>query len=160
MSDVNGMAVHIPRHIAALLDQSQRRYREVMNELIPGVLDSLTDPGLREIAGRLRGSHFRMLSVIPPDGARVTDIAEYASMTKQSAGESLGYLGSEGLIEIVADPTDRRARLTRRTALGDEMVTMANDLVAKVEKRWRRKIGADDYDAMRRALVRIATEEL
>ncbi|MCW2799665.1 MAG: MarR family transcriptional regulator [Aeromicrobium sp.] len=157
MSSVNGIPDHIPLHVVALLDRARRRYKAAMTELSGPWLASLNGEELRDAAGALSGSHFRLLSHIPPDGARVTDIAELADITKQSAGTFLVAMAECGLVETVPDLADRRTRLTRRTPLGDEMEAAVNALVAQVERRWRRSVGAKDYDALRRALIAIVT---
>src|SRR2546423_8388888 len=57
---------------------------------------------------RLRGSHMRLLSFVPPGGARVTDLAAQAFMTKQAIGEFVAALQGAGLVEVVPDQRDRR----------------------------------------------------
>jgi DNA-binding MarR family transcriptional regulator len=128
-----------------------------MTELSGPWQAGLSSQELRDAAAALGGSHFRLLSHIPPDGARVTDIAELAGITKQSAGTSLMALAEWGLVETVPDQADRRTRLTRRTPLGDEMAAAVDQLVAQVERRWRKSVGAEDYDTLRRALITIVT---
>jgi DNA-binding MarR family transcriptional regulator len=157
MSSVNGIPDHIPLHVVALLDRARRRYRAEMTELAGPWRAGLSSQELRDAAFALGGSHFRLLSHIPPDGARVTDIAEMADITKQSAGTSLMTMAGWDLVETVPDQADRRTRLTRRTPLGNEMVTAVDQLVAQVERRWHKSVGAADYDAMRRALITIVT---
>ena len=49
------------------------------------------------------------------------------------------------------------SRMIRRTAKGDEVVATTHDLWARVERRWRRKIGAERYAAFREVLIELAT---
>jgi DNA-binding MarR family transcriptional regulator len=155
MSSVNGIPDHVPPHIAALLDRARRRYRAEMGDIASIWQAGLDSEDLRNAAAALRGSHFRLLAHIPPGGARVTDIAELADITKQSTGEQLGALAKWKLVETVPQPSDRRIRLTRRTALGDEMVDAVNAMVGEVEQRWRKVVGGTEFEAMRQSLIAI-----
>jgi DNA-binding MarR family transcriptional regulator len=155
MVRVNGVPEHVPLHIAALLDRARRRYRAEIGDAVADWRADLDRNELRDAAAALHGSHFRLLAHIPPAGARVTDIAELADITKQSTGELLAALAEYELVETVSDRSDRRTRVTRRTALGDEMVHAVNALIDQVERRWRARVGAADYDRMRRALIAI-----
>lgn len=155
MSSVNGIPDdHLPLHVVALLDRARRRYRSEMADILPTWQAKLSDE-LSEVATALRGSHYRLLAHIPPGGARVTDIAELADITKQSTGELLAALAKWKLVETVPQESDRRIRLTRRTPLGDELNQAVNGLVAAVERRWRKAVGRDDYETMRRTLLAI-----
>jgi DNA-binding MarR family transcriptional regulator len=155
MSPVNGIPDdHIPLHVVALLDRARRRYRSELADILPTWQAKLSDD-LREVATALSGSHYRLLAHIPPDGARVTDIAELADITKQSTGELLSALAKWNLVETVPQDSDRRIRLTRRTPLGDDLNRAVNGLVAAVERRWRRAVGRADYETMRRTLQAI-----
>jgi DNA-binding MarR family transcriptional regulator len=155
MSSVNDRPGHIPDHIVALLDRARRRSRIEMVEIAASWPTRLADSGLAEAAAALSGSHFRLLAHIPPGGARVTDIAQLADITKQSTGELLAALAEWKLVETIPEVSDRRIRLTRRTELGDEMNKAVDDLMAEVERRWRKIVGKADYETMRRSLMTI-----
>jgi DNA-binding MarR family transcriptional regulator len=155
MSAVNGIPDHVPPHIAALLDRARRRYRAEMADVAATWQAGLDREELRNAAAALRGSHFRLLAHIPPGGARVTDIAELADITKQSTGELLSILAKWHLVETVPQASDRRIRLTRRTALGDDMVHELDRMIAEVEARFIKIIGKSEFEAMRRNLVAI-----
>ena len=53
----------------------------------------------------------RVFQRIGPGGTRLTDLAEQALITKQSAGFLVDQLERAGYVERVPDPTDARARL-------------------------------------------------
>src|SRR5919112_6440625 len=58
----------------------------------------------------------RIAARIGPHGTRVSDLAEQARVTKQSAGFLVDQLETAGYVERVPDPADGRARLVRLTA--------------------------------------------
>ena len=53
----------------------------------------------------------RIAQRLSPNGIRVTDIAEQAQVTKQTAGAMVDELERAGYVTRVPDPTDARARL-------------------------------------------------
>ncbi|MGW6201249.1 MarR family winged helix-turn-helix transcriptional regulator [Kribbella sp. NPDC055110] len=132
-------------HIAALLGLALQRIRsEILatsEERFPG----------------LRVSHYRLLDLIPPDGARITDLAEVATMTKQGLGQHVDYLQKLGYTESARLPTDRRVRLVRRTPLGDEAVASSRAAIARVEHAWSTQLGPTRYTTLRQTLQELGT---
>ena len=128
-----------PEHIAGLLGGALRRLREE----ILAVSDDF--PGLRV-------SHYRLLELIPPDGARITDLAEVALMTKQALGQHVDYLQGLGYTESDRLRADRRVRLVRRTARGEEAVAFSRAAIERVEARWADQLGLERYEEFREIL--------
>lgn len=85
----------------------------------------------------------RMAARIGPDGTRVSDLAEQARITKQSAGFLVKQLEEAGYVELVPDPADGRARLVRLTTQADAAVSIANAEVERVLGEWAKHVGAD-----------------
>ncbi|TCC39621.1 MarR family winged helix-turn-helix transcriptional regulator [Kribbella sindirgiensis] len=133
-------------HIAALLGLALRRIR---SEILATSEDQ--HPGLRV-------SHYRLLELIPPDGARITDLAEVATMTKQGLGQHVDYLQKLGYTESSRLPTDRRVRLVRRTPLGDEAVAYSRAAIARVEQSWSTQLGPTRYAHLRQTLHELGTQ--
>lgn len=85
----------------------------------------------------------RIAARIGPQGSRVSDLAEQARVTKQSAGFLVDHLEAAGYVERVPDPADRRARLVRLTPRADLVVKIANAEVQQVFAEWADHVGAD-----------------
>jgi DNA-binding MarR family transcriptional regulator len=85
----------------------------------------------------------RIAARISPQGSRVSDLAEQARVTKQSAGFLVDHLEAAGYVERVPDPADRRARLVRLTPRADRVVKIANAEVQQVFAEWADHVGAD-----------------
>lgn len=85
----------------------------------------------------------RIAARVGPEGTRVSDLAEQARVTKQSAGFLVEQLESAGYVERVPDPTDRRARLVRLTARADRVVAAAGAEVQRVLEQWAEHVGAE-----------------
>lgn len=130
----------LPDHLARWLEAVTRRLRT-----------ELGASGLRDFP-ELRGSHRRILQMIPAGGIRITDLARLAGMTKQSLGEFVDWLERRGFVTSGRDPADGRVRLVTRTAHGDTAADTATRTIAAVERDWRQQIGARQYDTMKQAL--------
>jgi DNA-binding MarR family transcriptional regulator len=87
------------------------------------------------------------------EGIRVTDIAEQAGVTKQTAGGLIDELEANGYVTRRPDPADARARLVVLTDRGERLCGTAAAEITKVENEWREHLGAKAYDELRAALV-------
>ncbi|WP_019203739.1 MarR family winged helix-turn-helix transcriptional regulator [Tsukamurella sp. 1534] len=92
---------------------------------------------------------------IGPAGTRLTELAEQAQVTKQTAGFLVDQLESAGYVERVPDPDDGRARLIRLAPRGTEVAEVANAEVARMEQEWADHLGPTGYRELRRALEKL-----
>jgi DNA-binding MarR family transcriptional regulator len=95
----------------------------------------------------------RIAQRLSPDGIRVTDLAEHARVTKQTAGALVDELEDNGYVARRPDPADARARLVVLTARGEKLCAAAAAEVVMIEDEWRRHLGAEAYAELRAALV-------
>jgi DNA-binding MarR family transcriptional regulator len=87
------------------------------------------------------------------EGIRVTDLAEQAGVTKQTAGALVDDLEAGGYVTRKPDPADARARLVVLTDRGGKLCATAAAEIAKVEAEWRAHLGSKAYGELRAALV-------
>src|SRR5215467_8802561 len=137
----------LPDHIARWLEQVTRRLHADL-----GAQEDLRD------FPELRGSHRRLLQMIPPPGTRITDLALLAGMTKQALGEFVDWLEQAGFVASGRDPADGRVRLVTRTERGDAAAEAATLAIAAVEREWRKEVGAETFDTMKQALRQLGRE--
>lgn len=95
----------------------------------------------------------RLLQRLDPNGIRITDLADRASVTKQTAGALVDQLERSGYVRRVRDPADARARLVILSKKGQKVCHAAAAEVTEVERQWRKHLGARRYREMRAALV-------
>lgn len=143
MTPVNQVPGGDADHIAWFLDCAFRRLRVELD-------------GLGGRFPELRGSHHRLLSILPPDGARHSDLAERATMTKQALGQLASHLEAHGYIETLRDPQDRRVRIIRATAAGREARAAGDAAIAALERRWEAEVGPRRYATFRRVLAELS----
>ena len=97
----------------------------------------------------------RLFARIGPKGTRVTDLAEQARITKQTAGFLVDQLQRAGYVRRVPDPADARARLVQIAPRGEAAVAVARAAEAQVEAEWTRHLGKQAAGQLRRALTRL-----
>lgn len=94
----------------------------------------------------------RVLMRVGPQGTRLTELAEAAQVTKQTAGFLVDQLEQAGYLERVPDPSDGRARLVRMTEKAMAAVPVANEEMARMEAEWEQHIGKRRMTQLREAL--------
>ena len=133
-----------------------------------GLLDAATEAVLAEFRRDLEATGYADIRpthgcvfrfVRSNEGMRLTDIATFAGMTKQSVGEVIDELVEKGYVERVPDPEDGRAKLIQLTEKGIEAQRTGRKLFAKVEARWAKRYGADRMAQLRGLLEEIVAAE-
>ena len=95
----------------------------------------------------------RIAARIDPDGSRITQLAEAAHVTKQTAGFLVEQLELAGYVERVADPTDGRARLVKLAARGYAAREEVLPALAEVEAQWLAHLGPERMTHLRETLI-------
>jgi DNA-binding MarR family transcriptional regulator len=112
------------------------------------VIDALTRAGYADITV----AQMKIVQRIGPEGTRLTELAEQAQVTKQTAGFLVDQLEKAGWVERVPDPSDKRARLVRIAARGKEALPVAAAAVAEVEAEWTAHLGKQRMTQLRNIL--------
>jgi DNA-binding MarR family transcriptional regulator len=102
--------------------------------------------------GDVRLAHFTVFQHIPPEGIRLTALADAALMTKQSMGYLVDDLEALGYVERVPDPTDRRAKVVRLTARGRAVEETVRKAIRQIEADWAARLGQEEYQHLTRLL--------
>ena len=147
MMIVNGFEVDGEPRLVILLDQAMREVQRAF--------------GQERRTGELRGSQYRLLSMVPRRGARrLTDLATIADMTKQALGEFVAVLVDDGYLSVAPDPRDRRSKLVELTARGHAAVEDAHDELARVDRVLAERLGADRLETLEKLLSEVANIEV
>lgn len=99
----------------------------------------------------------RLMQRLNPAGMRLTELAQQARVTKQTAGALVDQLERSGYVRRLPDPSDARARLVTLSDKGAAVCRRANAEVAHVEAEWRKQLGDKVFDTMRAALLRVTS---
>ncbi|MFF7953894.1 MarR family winged helix-turn-helix transcriptional regulator [Streptomyces griseorubiginosus] len=95
----------------------------------------------------------RVMQRIGPNGSRLTELAEQAQITKQTAGFLVDQLEKAGYVTRLPDPTDKRARLVCLAEKAASAQRIAGVVVAEVEKEWEDHLGSRRMKQLREALT-------
>jgi DNA-binding MarR family transcriptional regulator len=128
-------------HLGVLLERARRRMFERWLELFRQNSD--TDLSIADNA---------VMAFLPPGGARITDLARRARITKQSMGELVADLQRRGYVRRIVDPADGRAKLVVFTERGRAAAEMAIVAAGQVELEWATRLGAARIKALRETL--------
>ncbi|MBD0322560.1 MAG: winged helix-turn-helix transcriptional regulator [Aldersonia sp.] len=112
---------------------------------------------LREAGVGLTVAQMKIVQRIGPHGTRLTDLAEQAQVTKQTAGFLVDQIERQGYVERVPDPSDARARLVRISPAGERVLPVASAAVAEVEAEWSRFLGKERLQTLRDILTDLRT---
>ncbi len=132
-----------PSHVLAALEALQRRIDADLRAILSGAL------------GGFRGSHGRILDIIPNKGARPSSLASGAWITKQAVGKRIAELQELGWVSVSTDPSDGRAVVVRRTAAGDRVRRMAVEGIGAMEDGWADAVGRERYETFRAVLAEL-----
>jgi DNA-binding MarR family transcriptional regulator len=105
--------------------------------------------------GDVTAAQGRVFARIDSDGTRITDLAERALITKQTAGFLVDQLERAGYVRRVPDPRDARARLVQIAERGRAAVKAARQTEAAVEAEWTAHLGEEATAGLRHALARL-----
>jgi DNA-binding MarR family transcriptional regulator len=97
----------------------------------------------------------RVFQRIAPGGSRLTDLADQAQMTKQSAGVLVDQLERLGYVRRVPDPTDGRARLIVIEERGRGAVEVAKATLDDILREWKEYLGTRNFTLLGQILAQL-----
>jgi DNA-binding MarR family transcriptional regulator len=119
-------------------------YRHMENR----ILQAIRDAGFDDVTL----AQARVFQRIAPSGSRLTDLAEQAQMTKQSAAGLVDELERMRYVRRVPDPTDGRARLIQIDKRGRQAAKAAQAAHNEIQAQWRSHLGARRFTQLREIL--------
>ena len=93
----------------------------------------------------LRASRLRLLTEVPPQGLRITELADRLGMSKQACGQLVTDLVRSGHLVSTRPADDRRSRLVQVTRTGQRAVAASRRKLTEVDQRWADQVGAERF---------------
>lgn len=115
------------------------------------LLQALWDAGFTD----QRMVYDRVFPFVPPEGIRLTELADRAGMTKQAMSELVADLVAMGYLQRVPDPTDGRAKLIEFTDRGWAAVHTVLGAFEEMEVALTARLGKRRMAELRRTLLEI-----
>ena len=116
--------------------------------------DALAQEGFADI----RAAHSPVFRLVGAQGARVSDLAAAARMTKQSMAYLVDGLERAGYVSISADPDDRRAKRVMLTERGSAADAALARLSRGLETELAELIGEKGREDFRRFLQHLVSD--
>lgn len=135
------LAAWQPTHVGHWLRLALERFDNRVLALLshhPGAPLGLANLAAR---GQVSAAHIHITRHLPPEGARLTDLAQSAGMTKQAMGTLVNQCEAWGMVVRERDPTDARARKVRFTATGLAWLAAYQASVLQAEAELRTSVG-------------------
>ena len=130
-------------HLGRLLGHAMRRFDARVLALMAA--SERAPLALSNLAARdkVGAAHIHITRHLPLGGARLTDLAQAAGMSKQAMGDLVDQCVAWGLVARAADPLDARARRIVFTPAGLDWLAAFRDAVAQAEAEFRAAVGAE-----------------
>lgn len=113
------------------------------------VFDAVRNAGF----DRITLAQARIAARLGPDGTRLSELADQARVSKQTASHLVDQLERAGYVERVVDPADARARLVRVSPRGEEMIAVARAVEAEIDAEWTKHLGVRRMRELRQTLT-------
>jgi DNA-binding MarR family transcriptional regulator len=94
----------------------------------------------------------RVFQRVAPGGSRLTDLADQAQVSKQSAGVLVDQLERLGYVRRVPDPADGRARLIVIEQRGRRAVEVAAAARDEILSEWKAYLGTRNFTLLHQIL--------
>lgn len=94
----------------------------------------------------------RLFQRIAPGGSRLTDLADQAQTSKQSAGVIVDQLERLGYVRRAPDPADGRARVIVIEQRGRRAVEVAQATLGEIFSEWKAYLGTRNFALLQQIL--------
>ncbi len=130
-------------HLGRLLGQAMRRFDTRVLQLMAA--SDQAPLALSNLAARdkVGAAHVHITRHLPLGGARLTELAESAGMSKQAMGDLVDQCEAWALVRRERDPLDARARRIVFTPTGLDWLAAFRSAVARAEEEFRSAVGVE-----------------
>lgn len=132
-------SAHLGHWLRLALARFDARVLECMAQH-PGVPLGLANLAAR---GQVSAAHIHITRHLPLAGARLTDLARAAGMSKQAMGTLVTQCEAWGMVQRESHGADARAKRVRFTEAGLSWLTAYQDAVLQAEAELRSAVGAE-----------------
>ena len=130
-------------HLGRLLGHALRRFDERVLTLMAHNMDVPLALSNLAARGQVTAAHVHITRHLPLEGARLSDLAASAGVTKQAMGDLVTQCEAWGLVTRSRDAVDKRARVVSFTATGLDWLSAFERAVGQAEAEFREAVGVD-----------------
>ncbi len=109
----------------------------------------------------IKAADTHVLRTMRMEGARITDMAEQAGISKQAMSKLVAQFAEYGFVEWEADPDDGRSRIVRATEAGRTLLAHGVRALRRAEEDIEAIVGPEATKTLRGVLldIRSATQD-
>jgi DNA-binding MarR family transcriptional regulator len=96
----------------------------------------------------IRQTHSIVFRSLPPEGCRLSELAERCHSTRQAIGYLVTHLVEHGYLMRIPDPVDSRAQIIQRTERGWAFHKAIKPYVYQVQREWTVAFGEEKMEQM------------
>ena len=148
-SKVNYNRVDMPKSLSIL-------FRDARSAIEAAVRADLAQNGFGDVAP----AHSALLREVGDDGARPSDLAAHAGVTRQAITKLVDELERLDLVRRDPDPDDGRGVIVRYTDRGRAVLGIARKRMLALERAWAAQVGADRWAEVRSTLEILFGDDL
>ncbi len=130
-------------HLGRLLDSALRQFDARVLALVARNIEVPLALGNLAARAQVGAAHIHITRHLPLPGARLTDLAAQAGMSKQAMGDLVDQCVAWGMVARVPDPLDARARRVVFTATGLAWLQAYQAAVAQAEAEFRQAVSPE-----------------
>ncbi len=130
-------------HLGRLMAAALRRFDARVLELMARNVDVPLALGNLAARAQVGAAHIHITRHLPLQGARLTELAVQAGMSKQAMGDLVDQCAAWGMVARTPDPLDARARRVVFTATGLAWLKAFQDAVAQAEAEFHQAVGPE-----------------
>ncbi len=138
------------------MTQSSDSYEDNIGRLLSLALRDFQTRCAEKLQARgytqLTATHLTILSYIDPTGSRIVTLADRAGMTKQSMGDLIRELETQGFVERSTDPHDRRAVLIKLVPTNTTFLTDAFTIMGEIQAEYASILESSGVEQLRSLL--------
>jgi DNA-binding MarR family transcriptional regulator len=128
---------------------------QLLVRLLREFRDDLAAPRADAGFGDIREPHFQIFGNIRMGGIRLTELADRAQLSLAATSELVNDLADLGYLTRRPDPADGRAKLIDLTERGAQLMGLAGERVADIERRWSKLAGPKNFSQMCATMQRL-----
>ena len=130
-------------HLGRLLGHALRRFDARVLTLMAHNMDVPLALSNLAARGQVTAAHIHITRHLPLEGARLSDLAQSAGVTKQAMGDLVTQCEAWGLVTRTLDVVDKRARKVTFTADGLHWLAAFETAVTQAEAEFKEAVGMD-----------------
>ena len=130
-------------HLGRLLGHALRRFDARVLTLMAHNMDVPLALSNLAARGQVTAAHVHITRHLPLEGARLSELAVSAGVTKQAMGDLVTQCEAWGLVTRTLDVVDKRARKVTFTADGLHWLAAFETAVTQAEAEFKEAVGTD-----------------